>query len=46
MWFAFIVGVGIGGMVGILLMGLLSMARDEYPDAVCPGCPLVERSEP
>jgi hypothetical protein len=46
MWFAFIVGVGIGGMVGILLMGLLSMAREGYPDADCSECPLTRRAEP
>jgi len=45
MWFAFTVGVGIGGMAGILLMGLLSMAREEYPDVDCSDCPM-RRFEP
>jgi len=46
MWFAFTVGIGIGGMAGILLMGLLSMAREGYPDADCSECPLMRRVEP
>jgi len=45
MWFAFTVGVGIGAMIGLLLMGLLSMAREKYPDVDCVDCP-VRRVEP
>ena len=35
-----------GGCAGFILFAILHATRDEYPDEICPGCPLIERNEP